>query len=94
MKFILSRNIHLRKQQTLHKWANTFRCKRYNYKTDKIILKEVIAMYNGDEEDSYFIVTHKEQEMLNQLRELSDEDRAEVTRRFLEIALKYAEWGE
>ena len=33
-------------------------------------------MYNGDEEDSYFIVTHKEQEMLNQLRELSDEDRA------------------
>ena len=50
-------------------------------------------MYNGDEEDSYFIVTHKEQEMLNQLRELSDEDRAEVTR-FLEIALKYAEWGE
>ena len=57
-------------------------------------IKEVIAMYNGDEEDSYFIVTHKEQEMLNQLRELSDEDRAEVTRRFLEIALKYAEWGE
>lgn len=51
-------------------------------------------MYNGDEEDSYFIVTHKEQEMLNQLRELSDEDRAGVTRRFLEIALKYAEWGE
>ena len=51
-------------------------------------------MYNGDEEDPYFIVTHKEQEMLKQLRELSDEDRKEVMRRFLEIALKYAEWGE
>ena len=45
-------------------------------------------MYNGDDEDTYYIVTH------NQLRELSEEDRAEVTRRFLEFALKYAEWGE
>lgn len=46
-------------------------------------------MFNGDEEDPYFIVTHKEQEMLKQLRELSEEDRKEVTKRFLEIALKY-----
>ena len=51
-------------------------------------------MYNGDEEDPYFIVTHKEQEMLMQLRELSDEDRKEVERKFLEIAVKYAERGE
>ena len=51
-------------------------------------------MYNGDEEDSYFIVTHKEQKMLKQLRKLSNEDRKEVTRRFLEIALKYTEWGK
>lgn len=51
-------------------------------------------MFNGDEEDPYFIVTHKEQEMLKQLRELSEEDRKEVIRRFLEIALKYAEWGK
>ena len=51
-------------------------------------------MFTGDEEDPYFIVTHKEQEMLMLLRELSDEDRKEVTRRFLEIAVKYAEWGE
>ena len=58
------------------------------------MLKEVIATFNGDEEDPYFIVTHKEEEMLRQLRELSDEDRREVTRRFLEIALKYAEWGK
>ena len=50
-------------------------------------------MFNGDEEDTYCLVTHKEEEMLQQLRDLSDEDRAEVTRRFLEIALKYAEWG-
>lgn len=51
-------------------------------------------MLNGDEEDPYFIVTHKEQEMLMQLRELSDEDRREITKRFFEIASKYAEWGE
>ena len=51
-------------------------------------------MFNGDEADPYFIVTHKEAEMLKQLRELSDEDRKEVTRRFLEIALKYTEWGK
>ena len=51
-------------------------------------------MYNGNDIVPHFLVTHKEEEMLTQLRELSDEDRAEVTRRFLEIALKYAEWGE
>lgn len=50
-------------------------------------------MYNGNDIVSHFLVTHKEEEMLTQLRELSDEDRKEVTRRFLEIALKYAEWG-
>ena len=58
------------------------------------MLRGVIATFNGDEEDPYFIVTHKEEEMLKQLRELSDEDLKEVMRRFLEIALKYAEWGK
>ena len=38
-------------------------------------------MYNGDEEDPYFIVTHKEQEMLMQFRELSDEERKEVEKK-------------
>lgn len=51
-------------------------------------------MFNGDETDPYFIVTHKEEEMLKQLRELSEEERKEVTRRILEIALKYTEWGK
>ena len=51
-------------------------------------------MFNGDEEDTYFLVTHKEEEMLTQLRELSEEDRKEVERKFLEIAVKYAEWGK
>ena len=51
-------------------------------------------MLNGDEEDPYFLITHKEAEMLRQLRALSKEDRKEVTRRFLEIAFKCAEWGE
>lgn len=51
-------------------------------------------MYNGDEDDPYFLVTHKEEEMLRQLRELSDEDREEVEKKLLEAALKHAEWGE
>lgn len=51
-------------------------------------------MFDGDEEDPYFIVTHKEQEMLMQLRELSDEERKEVEKKLLEAALKRAEWGE
>ena len=51
-------------------------------------------MYNGDEEDPYFIVTHKEQEMLMQFRELSDEERKEVEKKLLEAALKHAKWGE
>ena len=32
--------------------------------------------------------------MLKQLRELSEDDRKEIERRFLEIALKHAEWGK
>ncbi len=32
--------------------------------------------------------------MLKQLRALSEEDRKEIERRFLEIAVKYAEWGK
>lgn len=48
-------------------------------------------MFNGDETDPYFIVTHKEEEMLRKLRELSDGERKEVTKRFLEIVSKYAE---
>ena len=32
--------------------------------------------------------------MLRQLRELSDEDRKEIQKRFLEIAAKYAVWGK
>lgn len=52
------------------------------------------AMYNGNDIVPHFLVTHKEEEMLTQLRELSDEDREEVERKFLEIATKYAEWGK
>ena len=59
-----------------------------------IYIKGVITMFNGDEEDPYFLVTHKEEEMLQQLRELSDEERKEVEGKLLEAALKYAEWGE
>ena len=50
-------------------------------------------MFNGDEEDPYFILTRKEEEMLQQLRELSDEERKEVEKKLLEAALKHAEWG-
>lgn len=51
-------------------------------------------MFNGDEEDPYFLVTRKEEEMLQQLRELPDEERKEVEKKLLEAALKYAEWGK
>ncbi len=51
-------------------------------------------MFNGDEEDTYFLLTHKEEEMLQQLRELSDEEHKEVEKKLLETALKHAEWGE
>ena len=44
--------------------------------------------------NNYFLITFKEEEMLRQLRELSDEDRKEIQKRFLEIAVKYAEWGK
>lgn len=51
-------------------------------------------MYNGDEEDPYFIVTHKEEEMLRRFRELDDENRKEIERKILGIAVRYAEWGK
>ena len=38
--------------------------------------------------------TVKEEEMLRQIRELSEADRKEIERRFLEIAVKYAEWSK
>lgn len=44
--------------------------------------------------NNYFLITFKEEEMLRQLRELSDEDRKEIQKRFLEIAAKYAVWGK
>ena len=44
--------------------------------------------------NNYFLITIKEEEMLRQLRELSEDDRKEIERRFLEIAVKYAEWGK
>lgn len=51
-------------------------------------------MFNGDEEDPYFIVTHKEEEMLRRFRELDDENRKEIERKILGIAVRYAEWGK
>lgn len=50
-------------------------------------------MYSN-QENNYFLITFKEEEMLRQLRELSEKDRREIERRFLEIALKHAEWGK
>lgn len=44
--------------------------------------------------NNYSLITFKEEEMLRQLRELSEDDRKEIERRFLEIAVKYANWGK
>ena len=57
-----------------------------------ILLKEVTVM--ADESAPHFLITHKEEELLQQLRELSDDERKEVEKKLLEAALKYAEWGE
>lgn len=47
-----------------------------------------------NKENTYFLISLKEEEMLRQLRELSEDDRKEIERRFLEIAVKYANWGK
>lgn len=39
-------------------------------------------------------MTFKEEEMLRQLRALSEEERKEIERKFLEIAVKYADWSK
>lgn len=51
-------------------------------------------MYSEDEEDPYFVVTHKEEVLLRRLRKLPEADRKEIERKFIEIALRYAKWGE
>ena len=43
-----------------------------------------------NKENTYFLISLKEEEMLRRLRELSEKDRREIERRFLEIALKHA----
>ena len=43
------------------------------------------------EESTDFILTHKEQEMLRQLRTLSDKDRKEVEEEVAKIAAEYME---
>lgn len=48
----------------------------------------------NNRENNCVLITFKEEEMLRQLRELSEDDRKEIERRFLEIALKHAEWGK
>lgn len=56
-------------------------------------VKGVTALVNN-RESTYFLITVKEEEMLRQIRELSEADRKEIERRFLEIAVKYAEWSK
>lgn len=40
------------------------------------------------EECPYFLITHNEKEMLQKLRSLGDEDRDEIYKMFLEMALR------
>ena len=49
-------------------------------------MKGVTALVNN-REGTYFLITVKEEEMLRQIRELSEADRKEIQRRFLEIAV-------
>lgn len=45
-----------------------------------------MSYLNNDPE--FFIITHKEQELLKRLRELSDEDKTEIEKLTLDLALK------
>lgn len=56
-------------------------------------VKGVKALVNN-RESTCFLITLKEEKMLRQIRELSEADRKEIERRFLEIAVKYAEWSK
>lgn len=49
---------------------------------------EVLKMYDREYDPELFIITHKEQELLKRLRELSDEDRTEIENLTLDLALK------
>ena len=51
-------------------------------------------MHNGNDIVPHFLVTHKEEEMLRRFRELDDENRKEIERKILGIAVRYAEWGK
>ena len=45
-------------------------------------------MYDREYDPEPFIITHKEQELLKRLRELSDEDVNEIEKLTLDLALK------
>ena len=45
-------------------------------------------MYDREYDPELFIITHKGQELLKRLRELSDEDRTEIEKLTLDLALK------
>ena len=45
-------------------------------------------MYDREYDPEFFIITHKEQELLKRLRELSDEDINEIEKLTLDLALK------
>ena len=49
---------------------------------------EVLKMYDREYDPEFFIITHKEQELLKRLRELSDEDKTEIEKLTLDLALK------
>ena len=45
-------------------------------------------MYDREYDPELFIITHTEQELLKRLRELSDEDRTEIEKLTLDLALE------
>lgn len=62
----------------------------HKYRKNVKGVKELV----NNRESTYFLITLKEEKMLRQIRELSEADRKEIERRFLEIAVKYAEWSK
>lgn len=48
---------------------------------------EVLKMYDREYDPEFLIITHKEQEILKRLSELSDEDVKEIEKLTLDLAL-------
>mgnify|MGYP006874328048 CR=1 FL=1 len=48
-------------------------------------------MFNGNEEDPYFIATHNEVELFRKFRKISEADQKEIEIKIINLAMKCSE---